>query len=172
MHAQNNHGRRLGLKRRAVLAGFAAFGLGAALRPAAAQTIAVPDGFLTLSQFLTGRASLDPHHAALVHEGLSLREPALDTKAEQLLAFMQGRGIGPEVLQGALEDAGSDLASLPPLIVRAWYIGVVGEGPSAFCITFESSLMHQVVADRLMPPSLCYGPPGSWSAPPGAAGVP
>jgi hypothetical protein len=56
---------------------------------------------------------------------------------------------------------------LPRRIVTAWYTGVVGEGARARCITFETSLMHQIVADRLNPPSYCHGVmEAGWTFPP------
>ena len=150
-----------------MLAGFAVIGLGTRIPPAAAQPAAVPDSFMALSQLLTGRTTLDPRHAALLYQGLLLIDPGLDARTAQLLTFMRDRNAGPEGVQAALEASAPDLAPLPRQIVRAWYTGVVGEGPGALCLTFESSLMHQAVSDRLSPPSLCYGAPGSWSMPPG-----
>jgi hypothetical protein len=54
------------------------------------------------------------------------------------------------------------LSALPRQIVTAWYTGIVGEDERARCITFETSLMYVVVADRLNPPSYCSGPYGTW----------
>jgi hypothetical protein len=75
---------------------------------------------------------------------------------------MDERKIDPAQLQQALDAEQSLLTAVPRSIVKAWYTGIVGEAERARCITFETSLMHVAVADRLNPPSYCYGSYGSW----------
>jgi len=107
---------------------------------------------LTATGILLG--TLDPALAAEL--------PGFQGDVEALHALIGARGIDPGQLQQTLDAEQSPLAALPRQIVTAWYTGVVGEGGRARCITFETSLMHVIVADHLSPPSYCYGPYGSW----------
>jgi hypothetical protein len=66
-------------------------------------------------------------------------------------------------LQHVLDNEHSALAALPRKIVTAWYLGVVGDGEKARCITFETSMMNEIVSDKLKPPSYGYGGYGSWA---------
>jgi hypothetical protein len=83
-----------------------------------------------------------------------------------LHVWIADRKIDAGQLQRALDAEGSALAVLPRKIMTAWYIGIVGEGGCARCVTFETSLMHVAVADRLNLPSYCYRPHGSWAEAP------
>jgi len=65
-----------------------------------------------------------------------------------------------------LDSEKSPVAALPRKIATAWYIGVVGDGEKARCITFETNLTNVVVSDKLTPPSYCYGGYGSWAEKP------
>jgi hypothetical protein len=148
-------------QRRALLTGLAAAYLSWVVAPAHAQTAAAQDAFLAFSKYLTGRPSLDPGQAERLQEAFA-DAPQFATELPALLAWIEERAIKAGQLQRALDAEGSALAALPRRIVTAWYTGVVGEGARARCITFETSLMHQIVADRLNPASYCYGGYGSW----------
>lgn len=79
---------------------------------------------------------------------------------------------GDERFPGALADLNASLVAktAPPAlskaILRAWYVGVVGSGTGAVCVTYSSALMNQTVADILKPPSYAYGAYGSWTTQP------
>jgi hypothetical protein len=166
------YGGELDRERRQLLTGLAAACVSALVAPAAAQVGAHPgeDAFFAASKFLTGRASLDPTQGGRLFDALSANAPRFEAEVRALLAYIEDQKIEPEQLQHALDAASSPLSALPRQIMTAWYSGIVGQGGSARCVTFETSLMYQAVADRLKPPSYCYGPPGSWSRKPGKEG--
>jgi hypothetical protein len=150
--------------RRMLLTGLTAAYLSSLIAPADAQpaTNASQDAFLGLSRILTGRPSLDPAQAARLYEALVADSPQFQDDVRTLLVWIDERRIDAGQLQQALDAEQPALAALPRKIVTAWYTGIVGEGERARCITFETSLMYVVVADRLNPPSYCSGPYGSW----------
>lgn len=155
-------------ERRMLLTGVVAAYLASFVSVAAAQPAsdAARDAFLRISTFLTGRPSLDPEQGRRLYEALAADVPQFKAEVRGLLALIVDRRIDADRLQEVLDGEGSALASLPRKIMTAWYTGIVGEGGAARCVTFETSLMHQLVADRLNPPSYCYGPHGSWSEAP------
>jgi len=136
--------------------------------PATAVQVAGAPGeaFLSVSKVLTGRTLLDAGHAGRLEEAFTSINPRFVNDVQALSTLVQDRNLDPSQLQQVLDLENSPLASLPRMIMSAWYTGVVGEGAAARCVTFEMSLMHQLVADRLNPPSYCYGPYGSWSEAP------
>jgi hypothetical protein len=154
-------------QRRMLLAGLAAACLSTLVPPAVAQPAATsPDAFIAVSRFLTGRSTLDATQAARLQEALVTDIPGFVSDVQALLSLVEQRKIDPGQLQHTLDAEQSALAALPRRIVTAWYTGVVGEGERARCITFETSLMHVSVADRLNPPSYCNGSYGTWAQQP------
>jgi hypothetical protein len=123
--------------------------------------------FIDLSRVLTGRSELDAEQATRLREALVAQARDFDADARALLSLITGRKVAIGRLQLTLDSEASRLASLPRKIVSAWYTGIVGEDESARCVTFETSLMHAAVRDRLTPPSYCHGPHGSWASKPG-----
>jgi hypothetical protein len=121
-----------------------------------------PDAFLSVTHFLTGRALIDEAHAARLYAALVAVDPTFDTKLHDLAAWIAQHRPEPAALQAALDDAKLPFAKVPKDIVTAWYVGVVGSGAAARCVSFETSLMYVAVADRLKPPSYAYGPYASW----------
>jgi hypothetical protein len=167
-----NSGRRLLLT--SILASYASsfipWSLAGAQTPASAPASAsAPDAFLSVSQVITGRTSLDPAQAKRLYDGLVATMPSFAEQLGALAAFVASNKPAGHDLQAALDTAKAPFAKLPADIATAWYIGVVGSGAAARCVTFESSLMNMVVADRLKPPSYAYGPYGSWGRNPLAA---
>ncbi|WP_046863488.1 sorbitol dehydrogenase family protein [Microvirga massiliensis] len=150
--------------RRTVLTGLTATCLSSFVPVAVAQPSAgAPrDAFLVVSRVLTGRPSLEPDQAARLYEALIADDPGFQASVQALAEMIGQRKIEPSELQPTLDAEHSPLAVLPRKIVTAWYTGVVGEGERARCITFETSLMYVVVADRLNPPSYCSGSYGTW----------
>jgi Membrane bound FAD containing D-sorbitol dehydrogenase len=152
------------LQRRTLLTGIAAAYLSSFVPPAIAQPVSHtgPAIFLNISTFLTGRSSLDVEQSARLYEALAADISEFEAGVRSLLALVADRQIDAAHLQQILDTENSPLASLPRKIVTAWYMGVVGEGGATRCVTFETSLMYQVVADRLKPPSYCHGAYSSW----------
>lgn len=159
-------------RRREILIGLAATCLASFIPPATAQVLVgqAPEPFLAVSQILTGRSSRDLGQAARLFAALAADAPSFEADIRALLAFIDEWKVDIGRLQQALDAEDSRLAALPRKIMTAWYTGIVGEGGAARCITFETSLMHVAVTDRLNPPSYCYGPHGSWSHKPGEEG--
>jgi hypothetical protein len=151
-------------ERRTLLAGLTAALMTACVPSATAQedVSAARRSFAELSNLLTGRSTLDATHADVLYDALVASRPHFDSEVRALLTLMQNRTIDPKDLQRTLDGERSPLAALPRAIVSAWYLGVVGEGERARCVTFESSLSYEIVSDRLSPPSYCHGGPASW----------
>ena len=123
---------------------------------------AAQDAFLSASQILTGQSSLDPEQASLLYSAL-IADDAQFAGGVQALAKILGQpNIDLLQLQHVLDSENAPIAALPRKIVTAWYTGIVGEGEKARCITYETALMNVIVADKLQPPSYCFGAPGSW----------
>jgi hypothetical protein len=142
------------VERRAALSGLAAFCLATFARPAAAQTGTAHEAFLDLSRLLTGRASLDAGQGTRLFDAFVTGTPGFEAGVERLLAWIKEQNVDTGQLQQALDAERSPFAALPRQVMTAWYTGIVGEGGAARCITFETSLVHQLVADRLNPPLL------------------
>ena len=155
-------GRRLLLT--GLVAGYATSFIPAAL--AAPEADASRDAFLAVSKILTGRDRLDPAQASRLYEALVADDPAFAQGVQALATTMQQRKIELSQLQHLLDTEQSPLAALPRRIATGWFVGVVGEGERARCVTYETSLMNVIVSDRLRPPSYCYGVYGSWSEKP------
>jgi hypothetical protein len=163
-HAAPNAGRRLLLA--SILASYASSFIPWSLaeaQPAAAAQATAPDAFLNVSRVITGRAALDPTQANRLYAGLVATVASFAEQLNGLAAFIAANPSAPGQLQASLDAANAPFAKLPRQIATAWYVGVVGAGPLARCITYETSLMNVVVADRLKPPSYAYGPYGAWS---------
>jgi hypothetical protein len=150
--------------RRTLLTGLTAAYLVSYVPSAMAQPAdAAPrEAFMAVSRILTGRASLDADQAGRLYEALAADAPGFPADVQALRSFMDERKIDPAQLQSTLDAEQSPLTAVPRTIVKAWYTGIVGEAERARCVTFETSLMHVAVADRLNPPSYCYGSYGSW----------
>jgi hypothetical protein len=129
---------------------------------AAPTADAAKNAFLSASQILTGHSSLDPDQASLLYNALIADDPQFAVRVQELATILDQQQIDLLQLQHALDNEHSPVAALPRKIVTAWYTGIVGESENARCVTYETALMNLVVADKLQPPSYCYGAPGSW----------
>lgn len=122
--------------------------------------------FVALSAILVGRKSLDQALAKRFYDALLAKDKNFPGAVGALLELINQQRIDPMDLQARLDSAHPELAPLPRRIVRAWYVGVVGEGIDEQCIAYENTLMNEVVKNELRPPTYAYGAPGSWSQPP------
>jgi len=156
------------LVRRALLTSLLAASVASVIPPAlaASTTDAAHDAFLSASKMLTGRTSLDAQQASLLYDALIADDPQFAAEVQALVTVIDQRKIDPLQLQHALDDEHSPVAALTRKIVTAWYTGIVGDGEKARCITFETSMMNEIVSDKLKPPSYCYGGYGSWAEKP------
>ncbi|MCY0389399.1 sugar dehydrogenase complex small subunit [Robbsia sp. Bb-Pol-6] len=143
-------------------------GTPASAAPASARAVA-PPAFLRVSRLLTGRAALDAAQADRLHAGLLAAQSDFPAYLRDLDTFIVEHAATAGNLQMLLDAARVPYAKLPRQIAIAWYVGVVGTGAGARCVTYETSLMNVVVADQLTPASYAYGPYGSWARPPRGA---
>lgn len=140
-----------------------------ALAVASASNEGESPDFAALSRYLTGHTSLEPTRVQKLYTALKGVEHNFDAQLKKLSAFIDTTKAQPSQIQTLLDTQAPDLAHLPKIILAAWYIGVVGKGAAARCVSFETSLMYLAVADRVKPPSYAYGPYGSWSRKPAAS---
>jgi hypothetical protein len=108
--------------------------------------------FRAVSTTLTGKASPDPTLALALYQAFQRTTPGFDKALVTLHAApddaqMAGPGLGQAILQ-------------------AWYLGTVGKGRQAVCVTYLDALANRAVSAELTPPSYSYGPCGSWQARP------
>ena len=150
--------------RRALLTSLLATSAVSVIPPAfAAPTAdAAQNAFLSASQILTGQSSLDPEQASLLYNALIADDAQFASGVQALAKILGQPNIDLLQLQHVLDSENAPIAALPRKIVTAWYTGIVGEGEKARGITYETALMNVIVADKLQPPSYCFGAPGSW----------
>jgi len=114
------------------------------------------DGFLLLSRKLTGRTAFDPALAQRVYDALSKSDSEFAGNVGALNSWLAAHGGVP-----------SDTVTA---IMRAWYLGLVGDAPRVTVVAYERALMFDPVNDVLTIPSYCRDVPFYWTQkPPGAA---
>lgn len=151
-------------RRRLLVVACASAALGGVLLSPAARTWAALtpqaeaelEGFMTLSQRLTGRSNLDPRIGQRLFQALAQRDTALKQGLAELL-----------------DRLGDDPASwserqqwLARQILGGWYLGQIGDDRSATVVTYEQALMFRAVDDVLVIRSYCPNKPGFWAAQP------
>jgi hypothetical protein len=122
--------------------------------------------FVAISAALTGRGALDATLAQGLYRTFQTAVPDFDAVLLKLKSALARDGA---VLQGektAFSEQQKAEHALSQSILQAWYLGVVGKGKKAVCVTYTEALSNKVVAGTLVPPSYSYGPCGSWSARP------
>jgi hypothetical protein len=152
--------------RRGIVAGVCAAW---ALPPLRAQPARAPgfDTFLAVSARLTGRASFDPLLADRVHAALARNIPGFAAKIAALNQWIATHGGTPtDIITAALEPTHPELAKTVSAVMRAWYLGVVGEPPHVEVVAYERALMFDPVGDMLTIPSYCRGEPADWAQKP------
>lgn len=122
--------------------------------------------FVAVSAILVGRRVLDAGLTIRLYDALVAVAPHFAADVRALLALIEKRQIDPAKLQSVLDTEKSPLAPLPRKIMRAWCLGLVGEGETTRCIAYENAMDAVMVSDVLKPPTYAYGPYGSWSQPP------
>ncbi|MGA7814541.1 sugar dehydrogenase complex small subunit [Caballeronia sp.] len=129
------------------------------------------EGFLLLSQKLTGRASFDRVLAQRVYDALSKADSQFVANVAQLNTWLASHGGVPsDTVTQALQADTPALAVTVGAIMRAWYLGLVGDAPRVSVVAYERALMFDPVADVLTIPSYCRDVPFYWTQkPPGAA---
>ncbi len=160
-------------ERRGVLAGLLTAYSASLIPWALAQPVstAAQGAFIAVSAMLVGRRSLDAGLAARLYGALAAESPQFAPDVSALLALINRQHFDPARLQDKLDTTRSPLAPLPRKIMRAWCLGIVGEGEFARCLAYEEAMDAVIVSDVLKPPTYAYGPYGSWSEPPVSTGI-
>jgi fructose 5-dehydrogenase small subunit len=128
------------------------------------------DAFLALSQKLTGRASFDRTLAQRVYDALSKADPAFVANVGALNTWLAGHGGTPsDTVTQALQADQPQLAKTVSAVMRAWYLGLVGDAPHVSVVSYERALMFDPVADVLTIPSYCRDAPFYWTQKPSTA---
>jgi fructose 5-dehydrogenase small subunit len=125
------------------------------------------DAFVALSQKLTGRSGFNPVLAKRAYDALSKADNQFMQNVATLNTWLHAHGGVPsDTVIAALQTDTPALAKTVTAIVRAWYLGLVGEMPNVQVIAYESALMFDPVNDVLTVPSYCRDVPLYWSQKP------
>ncbi|TCK38305.1 D-sorbitol dehydrogenase-like protein [Paraburkholderia sp. BL8N3] len=143
---------------------------GSAGSAAAATPPSGLDAFLALSQKLTGRPGFDRPLAQRVYGALSKADGEFAANVAALDKWIATHGGTPsDVITAALRVEHPKLAATVGTVMRAWYLGIVGEAPRATVIAYERALMFDPVNDVLTIPSYCRDVPFYWTQKPESA---
>lgn len=122
------------------------------------------DAFLALSQQLTGRTSFDTTLGKGVYSALVKSDSQFTQNVAALNAWLQVHGGVPsDTVTQALQTEQPVLAKTVGAIMRAWYLGLVGETPRVEVVAYERALMFDPVKDVLTIPSYCRDVPFYWT---------
>jgi fructose 5-dehydrogenase small subunit len=125
------------------------------------------DAFLALSQHLTARVSFNPVLAKRVYAALVQSDNQFTQNVASLNTWLAGHGGVPsDTVTQALAAEEPPLAKTVSAIMRAWYLGLVGELPHVQVVAYESALMFDPVKDVLTIPSYCRDVPFYWTQKP------
>jgi hypothetical protein len=133
--------------------------------PQGAATTPGAQAFRTVSAILTGKAELRPALALALYEAFVRTTPGVDAALAALQAALTTT-LPRDDGRTAFPDAQKAQQGLAQAILQAWYLGTVGKGKKAVCITYIDALANRAVAGELTPPSYSYGPCGSWRTKP------
>ncbi|CAG9244522.1 sugar dehydrogenase complex small subunit [Paraburkholderia unamae] len=148
----------------------APFGMGRALAATPATGSGADSGydaFIKLSQHLTGRTGFDTVLGQRVYAALARASSQFEANVASLGTWLQGHGGVPsDTVTAALKTDQPELASTVGDIMRAWYLGLVGEMPHVQVVAYEKALMFDPVSDVLTIPSYCRDVPFYWTLKP------
>lgn len=122
------------------------------------------DAFLALSQRLTGRTGFDAVLGKRVYEALAKSDSQFTQNVAALNTWLQAHGGVPsDTVTQALQAEQPVLAKSVGAIMRAWYLGLVGDMPHVDVVAYEKALMFDPVKDVLTIPSYCRDVPFYWT---------
>jgi hypothetical protein len=122
------------------------------------------DAFLALSQRLTGRSGFDAVLGKRVYDALARSDSQFTQNVAALNTWLQGHGGVPsDTVTQALQAEQPALAKAVSAIMRAWYLGLVGDMPHVDVVAYEKALMFEPVKDVLTVPSYCRDVPFFWT---------
>lgn len=128
------------------------------------------DAFTALSQQLTGRTHLDAALASRIYGALTQADSAFVSDVAALNTWLKTHaGVPSDTVTAALASEDARLSKTVGHIMRAWYLGLVGEMPTVQVLAYEHALMFDPVNDVLTIPSYCRDVPYYWAQKP--AGV-
>lgn len=125
------------------------------------------DAFLALSRRLTGRTSFDAILGKRIYDALVNSDSQFTQNVDALNTWLKGHGSGvPDTVTLALQADEPALAKSVGAIMRAWYLGLVGDMPHVTVVAYEKALMFEPVKDVLTIPSYCRDVPFYWTQKP------
>ena len=125
------------------------------------------DAFVALSRELSGRAQLDLALGKRIYEALIKTDSAFTQNVAALNTWLKSHGGVPsDTVTAALQAAEPPLAKTVGQIMRAWYLGLVGEMPTVKVLAYERAAMFDPVKDVLTVPSYCRDVPFYWTRKP------
>lgn len=125
------------------------------------------DAFIALSRRLTERTELDAVVGKRIYSALVNSDSQFTQNVDALNTWLQGHGAGvSDTVTQALQAAEPSLAKSEGAIMRAWYLGLVGDMPNVNVIAYEKALMFEPVMDVLTIPSYCHDVPFYWTKKP------
>ncbi|RKF31385.1 sugar dehydrogenase complex small subunit [Paraburkholderia fungorum] len=128
------------------------------------------DAFLALSQRLTGHTAFDAVLGKRVYDALAKSDSQFSQNVAALNTWLQTHGGVPsDTVTQALEVDQPALAKSVGAIMRAWYLGLVGDMPHVQVVAYEKALMFEPVKDVLTIPSYCRDVPFYWTQKPASA---
>lgn len=128
------------------------------------------DAFLALSQRLTGHTGFDAVLGKRVYDALAKSDSQFSQNVAALNTWLQAHGGVPsDTVTQALQADQPALAKSVSAIMRAWYLGLVGDMPHVDVVAYEKALMFEPVKDVLTIPSYCRDVPFYWTQKPVSA---
>ncbi|WP_322061774.1 sugar dehydrogenase complex small subunit [Paraburkholderia sp. J63] len=125
------------------------------------------DAFIALSQHLTGRTHFDAVLGQRIYAALAHASSQFEQNVGALNTWIKAHGGVPsDTVTAALKTDQPELASTVGDIMRAWYLGLVGEMPNVQVVAYEKALMFDPVSDVLTIPSYCRDVPFYWTKKP------
>lgn len=131
---------------------------------AAPVSPAAVGAFQKLAQFLTSK----PVHAVLAqryYDALKKRNPDLDKSVAALGTLVDQSKLAHMDDYLALPDVDKGLDTCAKGIVKAMYLGVVGDDENAELIAYKEAFMYKPTEDVLVIPTYAHGPE-TWGAKP------
>ena len=118
--------------------------------------------FMSLSQPLCGQQVLDPQVGKVLFQALNNSNPDFATLLARYKQWFDQRAQSTRNLVADIKAQQKDLALIPALLTRAWYLGIVGNQAYAY----EQALMYPPIKDMVVLPTYARGQPGYWEAKP------
>lgn len=119
------------------------------------------------SRFLTGHTGFDAILGKRVYDALAKSDSQFTQNVGVLNTWLQSHGgVLSDTVTQALQADQPALAKSVGAIMRAWYLGLVGDMPHVNVVAYEKALMFEPVKDVLTIPSYCRDVPFYWTQKP------